>query len=268
MKTFISAIALFIWSAITMATVSAAPLDGVWRDREERFTIRIESTDNGIRTQRSGQDTWDHYTSTGNSSYTNSKGNTFAVKGENEIVWREKSSGAQIVYLRMYKTPVPANTNPGSTSSRTRDGNTRTNPRYEERQRDQRDDRWEDDADDRYNDRYVDRHASRFANLSGQWFNQRNRQTIHIQAANNGLRVYKEDRGRAMLFAPSRDSKVFRSRNGSTLTWLNDHTIQMRTAGNQNLIFHRADGKQVTKGHKEKHKHGRGHAYGHAKKSK
>jgi hypothetical protein len=272
MRTFIFLLALFISSAATMGSANAASVDGVYRNADEKIIISIESTTNGIRAKWSGRDTWDTYNSTSSTRYTDNKGNTIDVLHKNEIAWREKSSGRTIRFERMFSVggngaPIPPpDPEPSPRNQPNRDGDVRdkNDDWNDDVQRDGRRERPRPDTRVEYGDR------SRFAGLTGQWFNQKTRHSIYVQGVDNGLRI-STGRAKPMLFAPSRDSKVFRSRNGDTLTWLNDHTLQLKNNGKENLIFHRADNnQQQTKGkghYKEKSKsNGKGHAYGHDKK--
>ena len=264
MKAMISLIAFLFVAGIPLSQANAAVrLDGLWRNNKENISVRIQSTAQGIRAMRLDQSVWYFYTKQHEGLYSDGKGRFYEVRSEDEIMWREASTGKRILFNRVTNDQSDSReSEPDWQSDDDRGTNDRRDDGDWDNDRRRGDDDWDNDRDnDRHDDgRYDDYgNRSRFASLNGEWFSQNGRRTIDIRTERNGLRVYRED-GRSILFAPTRDSKVFRNRHGDSIAWLNTNTIQMKTYDKHNFIFHRG-GEIDSRG-----KHG--HGYGHAKKPK
>ena len=275
MRTFISLIALFLFGNMAVAEAAVAVrLDGLWRNDRENISVRIESTNQGIRAKRLDQNVWHFYAKKHEGMYSDGQGNFYEVRGNNEIMWRSASSNKQILFERVTGDQSDnhqsrSDWQTGDTDDRNGDGRRDDDRRGDDDWYGDRDDRRYDDdcKDDRHydrNDGYGNR--GRFSSLNGEWYSQNGRRTIDIRPEQNGLRVYRED-GRGMLFAPTRDSKIFKSRRGDTIAWLNANTLQLKTTDRHNFIFHRGGNGEIRgNGHGKSngHVHGNGHAKGHA----
>lgn len=183
---FLAAFLLFILG------VQAGPLDGLWRSDRQNILLRIEQDGDGFRAKRMDQGVWYRYILKDDYLYIDRYGNTYEIRDQHEIEWREAATGKRIYFTR------------------TDQRNALPDPR-------------------RHNQRVNvdDRNVLREAPLAGRWHNKRNKERLLIEATRNGYRV-RTQHGPWEKFAISRNGRQIQSRSGDIIQLIDRNTITWR----------------------------------------
>lgn len=201
MKTWISYFAaMMLLMNFASANDSDHQLEGIWESENNQITLIIESTNNGIRVKRKGQNRWYEYHQYRPNQFTDSEGNIYFLMRDRILEWEDHRGRKRLRFRKI-----------GS-------------ERYAEKS-DQHDN-WREDTYDRSSRWRQDSNISGHHNtgkssrkivsarhLNGRWINQTTGQTIFIKARNNRLRV-KAHRGGWENFE-RRDGNTFVDHRGN-----------------------------------------------------
>ena len=172
-------VAISIISFIT-PTYADNQLEGRWESDRHHIIITIETTKEGIRVKRSGQNRWYEYLEYRENQFRDSQGNTYYLLSDNTLEWEDQSGKK---HLRFKKSTDLESV------------------RDEENQ-------YRDDSDNNFgvgkDTKYIERnhvyshHGNREIvathSFNGRWINQTTGQLITVKSRNNTLRI-KANRG-------------------------------------------------------------------------
>ena len=157
-------------------------LEGIWESDRNQIVLTIESTKDGIRVKRIGQDRWYEYREYRENQFSDTQGNIYYLLSDNTLEWEDQSGKKR---LRFQKK---SNSRQDLTESRERDYS----------------DTWDNEDGARDRENYIERNhyygqqgrqtIVSTHSLSGRWINQTTGQVISVKAKNNALRI-KAHRG-------------------------------------------------------------------------
>lgn len=195
MKIWISAFFLLFMISFSPSTWANQDLEGTWKNEQNQITLIIQSTNNGIRVRRSGQNRWYEYERIRQNQFRDREGNTYYFNRDNTLEWEDRSGNKRIRFTR-WSESLMRQQGHGDQFSRNR--NRHGKHTYVERNH-------------HYGRSYhtvVGTHG-----LQGRWINRTTGQVIHVKAKNNRLQV-KAQRGGWETFN-RRDGNTFVDRRGN-----------------------------------------------------
>jgi hypothetical protein len=206
------------------ATDANRDLEGIWESDRNQIVLTIESTNDGIRVKRAGQDRWFEYREYREDQFRDSQGNIYYLLSDKSLEWEDQSGKKRLRFRKKSDSLQDA---------------TDSSERHYHDERSAADDM-------RDRDNYIERnhyygHQSRKIvpthSLNGRWINQTTGQMISVKSKHNTLRI-KAHRGGWETFY-RKDGNTFTDNQGNRYDASKNELTYRSRRGDFYMVFRR-----------------------------
>ena len=209
--------AVFALLSFTLEVRANQRLEGIWENQQNRIILTIESTSDGIRVKRSGQNRWYTYHQIRENQFRDGEGNVYYLNHDNSLEWEDRNGKKRIRFFRRQHNPSDRaeyrHPSQGSPQHRKSSTHIERNHHY--------------GRSGRYS---VGTHE-----LQGKWINATTGQAIQIQARNNQLKV-RANREGWVTFRRS-DANTFIDRRGNRYDFIHNRLVYTSRNGDFRMEF-------------------------------
>lgn len=211
-------IAVLALLSFTIEIWATQPLEGTWENQKNRIILTIESTPDGIRVKRSGQNRWYTYRQIRENQFRDEEGNIYYLNHDNSLEWEDRNGKKRLRFLRRdnYPDRPEYRNSPQSLPRHSKSGTfIERNHHY-----------------GRSGRTGVGTH-----DLQGRWINATTGQSIQIQARNNQLKVRTNRKG-WVTFRRS-DANTFLDRRGNRYDYIRNRLVYTSRNGDFRMEFNK-----------------------------
>jgi len=206
MKSQLHTLGLLLITGTPILNIQAHHLDGLWCNDHQNISLRIETTDEGIKAKRLDQSVWYFYANQEDQFYVDRNGNYYEFLDDDNIIWREAESKKSILFKR--------------SDDRNGSGWNDYGDNYNEWPDNYGNSNWNNHCNEIW-----DHHRNH--SVEGNWYSQNGRHHIQVEDDRRGIRVRRSD-GRWMYFEEIDKNEKYRNDQGDIIRLLDDHSLQWK----------------------------------------
>ena len=233
---------------LTITSVAAAQIEGLWQVSKSSDVIEIQATNNGLKAKFVDSNKWDHYEMLRNNTYEDRRGNRYYVESSNRLQWQSRD-GKRVINLKRAQ-------NYRGNDSRYNDSRYNDDYNYDNSNRrgrsNQRGSYYDEDYEQGYCTSSCSANCSMHANknrnrgsrgdrLSGEWVNRWRNTVAHVEYDGIVVRMKTNKSRKWITYRRSHARKLtFEDRWGNTIRFKNNGELKWnRSDGRRDIEFRR-----------------------------